>query len=110
MVQYYRDLLAQRSEMLAPLISLTGKCSYSKVTRVKKTKKRAWHLDEVHQIALDNVIATIAKGLALAYPNNAKDFEVCTDALFKQFGAVMTDNILQQGADRNTTLLHCDQN
>jgi hypothetical protein len=48
MVQYYRDLWARRSEMLAPLASLVGECGHTKVTRDKKTKKKAWHWDEVH--------------------------------------------------------------
>ena len=43
MVQYYRDLWARRSEMLAPLTSLVGECGHTKVTRAKKTKKWAWH-------------------------------------------------------------------
>jgi hypothetical protein len=43
MVQYYRDLWARHSEMLAPLTSLVGECSNTKVTRAKKIKKRAWY-------------------------------------------------------------------
>ncbi len=39
MVQYYRDLWARRSIMLAPLISLVGECGQTKVTRAKGTKK-----------------------------------------------------------------------
>ena len=57
----YRDLWARRSEMLAPLTSLVGECGHTKVTRAKKTKKKAWHWDEVNQIAFDNVKATIAR-------------------------------------------------
>jgi len=66
MVQYYRDLWARRSEMFAPLTSLTGECGHTKVTRAKKW---VWHWDEVHQIAFDNVKATIARDVDLAYPN-----------------------------------------
>ncbi len=40
MVQYYRDLWARRSKMLAPLTSLVGECSQTKVSRAKGTKKR----------------------------------------------------------------------
>jgi hypothetical protein len=47
--------------MLAPLTSLVGKCGHTKITRVKKTNKKAWHWDAVHQIAFDNVKATIAR-------------------------------------------------
>jgi hypothetical protein len=43
MVQYYRDLWARRSEMLAPLTSLVGECGQTKVTRAKWTKKAPWH-------------------------------------------------------------------
>jgi hypothetical protein len=33
MVQYYRDLWARRSDMLAPLTSLVGECGQTKTTR-----------------------------------------------------------------------------
>ena len=90
MVQYYRDLWARRSEMLAPLTSLVGECGHTKVTRANKTKKRAWYWDEVHQIAFDNVKATIARDVVLAYPDYSQEFEICTDASSKQLGAVIT--------------------
>ena len=90
MVQYYRDLWARCSEMLAPLTSLVGECGHTKVTRAKKTKKRAWHWDEVHQIAFDNIKATIARDVVLAYPDYSKEFEIYTDASSKQLGAVIT--------------------
>ena len=38
MVQYYRDLWARCSKMLAPLTSLVGECGHTKVTKAKKTK------------------------------------------------------------------------
>ena len=90
MVQYYRDLWARRSEMLAPLTSLVGECGHTKVTRAKKTKKQAWHWDEIHQNAFDNVKATIARDVVLAYPDYSKEFEIYTDASSKQLGAVIT--------------------
>jgi hypothetical protein len=49
MVQYYRDLWARLSKMLAPLTSLVGECGQAKVTRAKETKKVPWHWDEVHK-------------------------------------------------------------
>ena len=90
MVQYNRDLWARRSKLLAPLTSLVGVCGPTKVTKAKKTKKRAWHWDMVHQIAFDNVKTTIARDVVLAYPDYSKEFEIYTDALSKQLGAVIT--------------------
>jgi hypothetical protein len=92
MVQYYRDLWARRSEMLAPLTSLVGECSQTKTTKAKGTKKVPWHWDEVHQKAFDHVKATIAKDVVLAYPDFNKVFEIYTDASSKQLGAVITQD------------------
>jgi hypothetical protein len=39
MVQYYPDMWARRSEMLAPLTDLMGECGETKTTRMNKTKK-----------------------------------------------------------------------
>jgi hypothetical protein len=90
MVQYYHDLWARWSKMLAPLTSLVGECGHTKVTRAKGTKKVPWHWDEVHQQAFDNVKATIAREVVLAYPYHSKVFEIYTDASSKQLGAVIT--------------------
>ncbi len=90
MVQYYRDLWARQSKMLAPLSSLVGECGQTKVTRAKGTKKVPWHWDEVHQRAFNHVKATIAREVVLAYPDFSKVFEIYTDALSKQLGAVIT--------------------
>ena len=49
MVQYYRDLWAKHSKMLAPLTDLVGECGQMKSTRAKGTKKTPWHWGEVHQ-------------------------------------------------------------
>ncbi len=90
MVQYYYDLWARWSKMLAPLISLVGECGQTKITRAKGTKKVPWHWDEVHQRALDRVKAAIAKEVVLAYPDYSKVFKIYTDASSKQLGAVIT--------------------
>ena len=37
MVQYYRDIWARHSEMLAPLSNLVGECGHTKVTKANKT-------------------------------------------------------------------------
>jgi hypothetical protein len=44
----------------------------------------------IHQQAFDNVKATIAKEVVLAYPNFTKPFEIYTDASITQLGAVIT--------------------
>ena len=90
MVQYYRDLWARRSDMLAPLTELVGECGQTKVTKAKGTKKVPWHWDEVHQRAFDHVKATIARDVVLAYPDYSEVFEIYTDASSKQLGAVIT--------------------
>ncbi len=92
MVQYYRDLLARQSNMLAPLTSLVGECGQTKTTKAKGTKKVPWHWDEVHQRAFDHVKATITKDLVLAYLDYYKVFEIYTDASSKQLGAVITQD------------------
>ena len=73
--------------MLAPLTSLVGD-GHAKVTKAKKTKKRPWHWDEVHQKAFDDVQATIAMDVVLAYPDCSKEFEIYTDASSKQLRAL----------------------
>jgi hypothetical protein len=90
MVQYYRDLWARQSKMLAPLTSLVGECGQTKTNKAKGTKKVPWHWDEVHQRAFNQVKATIAKDVVLVYPNYSKVFEIYTDASSKQLGAVIT--------------------
>jgi hypothetical protein len=80
MLQYYRDLWARRSNMLAPLTSLVGECGQTKSNKAKGTKKVPWHWDEVHQRAFDHVKATTAKDVVLPYPNYSKVFKIYTDA------------------------------
>jgi hypothetical protein len=90
MVQYYRDMWAKRSEMLAPLSDLVGECGGTKATRKNKVKKRPWHWDSNHQTAFDNAKTTIAKEVVLAYPDFSKPFDIYTDASTKQLGGVIT--------------------
>jgi len=92
MVQYYRDMWARRSEMLAPLTDLVGECGETKTTKRNKTKKQPWRWDRIHQQAFDNVKAAIAKETVLAYPDFSKPFEIFTDASSTQLGAVITQD------------------
>eukprot|EP00804_Cyclotella_cryptica_P008078 CCRYP_004563-RA/>CCRYP_004563-RA protein AED:0.37 eAED:0.43 QI:0/0/0/1/0/0/2/0/131 len=92
MVQYYRDLWARRSEMLAPLTSLVGECGHTKQSKLLKVEKKPWKWTEEHQKAFDDVNATIAKDVSLAYPDYSKWFEIYTDGSQRQLGAVITQN------------------
>jgi hypothetical protein len=65
MVQYYRDMWAKRSEMLAPLSDLVRECGETKTTRKNKVKKKPWHCNSTHQIAFDSVKTTIASTIQL---------------------------------------------
>ncbi len=49
-----------------------------------------WHWDEVHQRAFNHIKATITREAVLAYPDISKVFEIYTEALSKQLGAVIT--------------------
>ena len=93
MVQYYRDLWARRSEMLAPLTSLVGECGHiTKQSELLKVKKKPWKWTDEHQKAFDDVKATIAKDVSLAYPDYSIGFEIYTDRSKRQLGAVITQN------------------
>ncbi len=80
MVQYYRDLWARQSKILAPLTSLVGECGQTKVTRAKGAKKAPWHCYEVHQRAFDPEKATITREVVFAYPDFSKVFVIYTEA------------------------------
>eukprot|EP00804_Cyclotella_cryptica_P017936 CCRYP_001283-RA/>CCRYP_001283-RA protein AED:0.35 eAED:0.59 QI:0/0/0/1/0/0/3/0/343 len=90
MVQYYRDIWARHSEILAPLTNLVGECGHTNVTRTNKTKKRLWHWDDVHQQAFDTVKVTITCDVTLAYPDYSQGFEIYADSSKFQLGAVIT--------------------
>ncbi len=92
MVQYYRDMWAKRSEMLAPLSDLVGECGETKTTRKNKVTKKPWQWDSIHQEAFDSVKKTIAKEVVVAYPDSTKPFDIYTDASTKQLGAVITQD------------------
>ncbi len=90
MVQYYRDMHAKCSEMLAPLTDLVGECGKTKTTNKNGTKKKPWKWELIHQQAFDDVKATISKEVVLAYPDFTKPFKIYTDASTMQLGAVIT--------------------
>ena len=92
MVQYYHDLWVKHSDVLAPLTTLVGECGHTETTRKNKTKKKPWYWNDEHQKAFDTVKATIAKDVALDYPDYSQEFEIYTDGSKTQLGAVITQN------------------
>jgi hypothetical protein len=76
MVQYYRDMWQKHSEMLALLTNLVGEYGENKTTKKNKTKKKSWQWESIHEQSFDNVKATIAKEVVLAYPDFTKLFEI----------------------------------
>jgi hypothetical protein len=76
--------------MLAPLTDLVGECGEIDTTKKNKTKKKPWRWEFIHQQVFDNVKATIAKEVVLAYPDFTKPFEIYTDASTMQLGSVIT--------------------
>ncbi len=92
MVQYYRDMWAKHSEMLAPFTYLVGECSKTKTTKKNKTKKKPWRWDLIHQQAFDKVKAAIAKEVVLAYPDFSNSFEIYKDTSSMQLKVVVAQD------------------
>jgi hypothetical protein len=90
MVQYYRDMWEKHSEMQAPLTDLVGGCGETKTTKNNGTKKKPSRWDSIHQQGIDNVKATIAKEVVLAYLDFTKPFKIYTDASTTQLRVVIT--------------------
>ncbi len=67
-----------------------GECRDTKATKKNGTKKKPWKWESIHQQAFDNVKATIAKEVVLAYLDFIKPFEIYTDASTMQLGVVIT--------------------
>jgi hypothetical protein len=59
---------------------------------MKKTKKKPWRWNPIHQQACDNIKAAIAKETVIAYPVFSKPFEISTDASSMQLGAAITQD------------------
>jgi hypothetical protein len=79
MVNYYRDMWVRRSEVLAPLTSMTSK-------NVKFIQT-----DEL-QKAFDNKKKIICRESMLTFPDFSKPFHIYTDASDKQLGAFITQD------------------
>eukprot|EP00804_Cyclotella_cryptica_P007671 CCRYP_015255-RA/>CCRYP_015255-RA protein AED:0.41 eAED:0.49 QI:0/0/0/1/0/0/2/0/541 len=78
----------QYSYLRLPM-GIAGECGHTKQSKLLKVKKKPWKWTEEHQKAFDDVKATIAKDVSLAYPNYSKGFEIGSK---RQLGAVITQN------------------
>ena len=79
MINFYRDMWKQRSELLAPLTSLTS----AKVT---------WKWTNEHQTCFDAIKRIIGREVLLAYPDFNAPFIIHTDASKLQIGAVISQS------------------
>ena len=86
-IQYYRDIWAKRSHVLAPLTSLVGECGRPKGSK-KKATKFVWL--PKHQAVFDKMKKIVSREVTLAYPNFSQPFVIYTDASDYQLGSVIT--------------------
>ena len=75
-INFYRDMWQNRSELLAPFIALTS-----------KNVKYDWKYK--HQKCFDAIKSVIGREVFLAYPDFNHPFEIHTDASKIQIGAVI---------------------
>jgi hypothetical protein len=78
-VNYYRDMWPQRSQILAPLAKIAG-----------KTAKWEWGPEQ--QEAFDTMKSQIRSDVLLAYPDFEKPFVIHTDASHTQLGAAISQD------------------
>ncbi len=62
----------------------------TKATKENGNTRKPWRWESIHQQAFDNIKATIAKEVVLAYPDFTKPFKAYTDASTMQLGAGIT--------------------
>ena len=78
-INYYRDMWIHRSEILAPLTSMTS-------------KQAKWNWDSKCQKSFDAIKKLVSRETLLSYPNFNEPFEIHTDASKQQLGAVISQN------------------
>ena len=79
MINYYRDMWKKRSELLAPLTSLTS-------------NECKWDWTDKHQKASEAIKNVISRKTLLSYPDFNQPFDIHTDASDLQLGAVISQN------------------
>ena len=78
-VNYYRDSWIRRSDLLAPLTTLSG-------------KKAKWKWTPVHSKAFETMKKVVASQVQLSFPDFSKPFQIYTDASKTQLGAVIAQD------------------
>ncbi len=78
--------------MLAPITSLVGECGSVKDSKTKKKRKpcKPWHWEAEHQQAFDDIKATFACEVTLAFPDYSQTVEIYCDGSKTQLGTVIT--------------------
>ena len=79
LLNYYRDMWPKRSELLAPLSTLTS-----------KNKQFKW--GEQEQKAFDAIKKHVSRQVLLTYPDFNKAFQVHTDASDTQLGSIISQD------------------
>ena len=79
MINYYRDMWQKRSELLAPLASLTS-------------KKVKWNWTKECQTNFDKMKEVLSREVLLSYPDFNKTFHIHTDASHTQLGSVISQD------------------
>ena len=79
MVNYYRDMWVRRSEVLAPLASLSS-------------DKTPWKWTPTCEKSFQTIKRILSKEVLLSYPDFSIPFEIHTDASDVQLGAVVSQN------------------
>ena len=79
MINYYRDMWAKRSDVLAPLSALTS-------------NDVPWKWTETEQKAFEQMKRIVGRTALLAYPDFNEPFCIHTDASHTQLGAVISQD------------------
>ena len=79
LINYYRDIWKHRSDLLAPLSTLTS-------------KNATWQWTDKHKEAFKEMKRIIAKDVTLSYPDFSQPFDIHTDVSHTQLGAVISQN------------------
>ena len=99
-VGYYRRFIQGFSKISRPLYDLFkgSNCNKKKKHRRTNTGPKPFHWDEVHQVAVDQLVQKCCEAPILAYADYSSPFVVNIDASLEGLGAVLYQH--QDGKDR----------